>query len=62
MIRVKTFYDIRDYSKKRWVCADEQVNEFITNNSIEVIDVKFHVTSGEDSRTYLLLIYKEKGE
>jgi hypothetical protein len=59
MIKVKVFYDIRDYSKKRWVSADEQINEFITNNSIEVIDVKFHVTSGEDSRVHLLLIYRE---
>lgn len=59
MIKVKVFYDIRDYSKKRWVHADEQINEFIANNSIEVVDVKFHVTSGEDSRTYLLLIYRK---
>ncbi len=62
MIKVKIFLEHKDLAKKRWITADEQVNEFIANNNIEVIDVKFQMNSVEIERTALLLIYKEKGE
>lgn len=60
MIQVEIFYDVRDYSKKRWVYADEQVNTFIKEHDIEVVDVKFQMNSTEQERVALLLIYKEK--
>ena len=60
MIQVKMFYNIRDYSKKRWVYADEQVNTFIKERNIEVVDVKFQMNSTEQETIALLLIYKEK--
>lgn len=59
MIKVKIFYDIRDYSKKKWVYADEQVNEFLANDNIEFIDIKFQMNSTQEERIALLLIYKE---
>ena len=59
MIQVKIFYDVRDYSKKRWVYADEQVNTFIKERNIEVVDVKLQMNSTEQETIALLLIYKE---
>lgn len=64
MIKVKEFYDMRDYSKKKWISAYEQVNEFIVKNKVELIDVKYNVViyDNDDAISYILLIYKEKGE
>lgn len=64
MIKVKEFYDMRDYSKKKWLSAYEQVNEFIVKNKVELIDVKYNVViyDNGDAVSYILLIYKEKGE
>jgi len=62
MIQVKEFYDMRDYSKKKWISAAEQVNEFILKNNIGMIDAKYWINTYDngDKITNILLIYKER--
>ena len=62
MIKVKIFNDgYESMTGDKWVFAEKQVNEFIAEHNIEVIDVKFQVIeSGLINRSSLLLIYKEK--
>ena len=64
MIKVREFYDMRDYSKKKYISAYEQVNQFVSENNAEIIDAKYWITKydNSDERTSILLIYKEKGE
>ena len=60
MIKVKEFKD-------EWLLGDpdtfssaeNQLNEFLENNNIEFVDVKYTIL-GNSSQTALLLIYKEK--
>lgn len=60
MIKVKIFNDGLDRENK-WVFAEEQINKFISERNIEVVDVKFQIIEhGAITRSSLLLIYKEK--
>lgn len=63
MIKVKEFYDMRDYSKKKYVSACEQINKFVLENNVEIVDAKYWIVKYDngDERTNILLIYKEKG-
>ena len=60
MIKVKIFNDgYESMESKKWIYAEEQVNKFISEHNIEVIDVKFQIIEhGAITRSSLLLIYK----
>lgn len=64
MIKVREFYDMRDYSKKKYVSACEQINKFVSENNAEIIDAKYWIVKYDngDERTSILLIYKIKEE
>ena len=64
MINVKEFYDMRDYSKKKYVSACEQINKFVLDNNVEIVDAKYWIVKYDngDERTNILLIYKIKEE
>lgn len=64
MIKVREFYDMRDYSKKKYVSACEQINKFVQDNNVEIVDAKYWITKYDngDERTSILLIYKIKEE
>lgn len=63
MVKVKEFYDMRR-ENKTWSSASSQVNSFIEENDIKVIDVKYFISKCDNGfeRSNMLLIYKEKGE
>lgn len=54
-MKTKLFVSPRYYGDT----IDEQINEFLENNNIEIVDIKLS-TMGE--LPCALLIYKEKGE
>ena len=62
-IKVKIFYDIYGYNTGKGITkttlAEDQLNDFIENNKIRVVDIKLQ-TKGEDDRdTMLMLMYTE---
>lgn len=61
MIKFKEFYD-KEQSNGLYISASKQANEFMLNNNVEYVDVKYFITSGDIERSCILLIYKEKGE
>ena len=64
MIKVREFYDMRDYSKKKYVSACEQINKFVLENNVEIVDAKYWIVKYDNGneRTSILLIYKIKEE
>lgn len=62
MIKVKIFADDYDFDKGKYYDCESAINEFLENNDIEVIDIKFQMGGNTGDRRVLLLIYKEKGD
>lgn len=62
MIKVKIFADHCDFDKGKYYNCEGVINEFLENNDIEVIDIKFQIGGYTSDRKVLLLIYKEKGD
>lgn len=63
----RTIYLGEDYNNPKTIMIDDQINGFLDDNEIELVDIKFCATgnfsfeSGDFDPT-ALLIYKEKGE
>ena len=62
MIKVKIFADDYDFDAGKYYDCESAINEFLENNDVEVIDIKFQISSNTVERKVLLLIYKEKGD
>ena len=60
MIKVKVFADYYDFDEDKYYDCERMINEFLENNDIEVIDIKFQMGGNTGDRKVLLLIYKEK--
>ncbi len=67
MIKVKTFAIRRRWADIDLEGLDNKINNFIAENNIEVVDIKFSTSMADtDERRYswipcAMLIYKEQG-
>lgn len=61
MIRFKEFYD-KEQSNGKYISASQQANDFMLQNNVEYVDVRYFITSGDIELVCILLVYKEKGE
>ena len=66
MVKVKTFTMGSNHNILKHEILDNQINKFLSENDVEVVDVKYSTCYGVTSRDSLcwiptaLLIYKEK--
>lgn len=61
MIKFKEFYG-KPLPNGKFISPSQQVNEFISQNNVEYVDVRYCISSGNVEVPCILLIYKEKGE
>lgn len=59
MIRFKEFYD-KEQTNGKYIPASQQANDFMLQNDVEYVDVRYFITSGDIQLVCILLIYKEK--
>jgi len=63
-VKVKMFFDRYGFDKEKHkidkvVLAQNELNEFIENNNIRVIDVKFQIGGDSYGDVALMLVYAE---
>ena len=61
MIRFKEFYD-KEKPNGKYISASQQANDFMSQNNVEYVDVRYFITSGDIQLVCILLVYKEKGD
>lgn len=61
MIRFKEFYD-KERPNGKYIPASQQANDFMSQNNVEYVDVRYFITSGDIQLACILLVYKEKGD
>lgn len=61
MIKFKEFYDKKQPNGK-YISVSQQANDFMLQNNVEYVDVRYFITGGNIELACILLVYKEKGE
>ncbi|MEH7355110.1 hypothetical protein V7150_16250 [Neobacillus drentensis] len=63
MIKTKLFggYYVGEGKDRKWINIDKEINSFLEQNKVEVIDIKFSSVSftDDDIQDRALMIYKE---
>lgn len=59
MIRFKEFYDKKQPNGK-YISASQQANDFMLQNNVEYVDVRYFITGGNIELVCILLVYKTK--